>query len=251
MGTWQTFDVRGPAATAHIRGVVDATLDAGTTFFDSSPMYGEAERVLADAVADRRPRTLIATKIWTASTSDGRRQLRQALEWFGGVVDVYQIHNLVNWRAHLGTLEEARERGQVRVIGATHYQPAAFDELRRVMKTGRIGVVQIPFNPHERDAERDLLPLAQDLDLGVIVMRPYGERRLLRRPPPPEALARLAAFGVTTWPQALLKWILSDPRCHVAIPATSNPAHARENAAAGRPPWFGPDERKYVERLAG
>jgi len=251
MGTWQTFDVHGPERTAHVRAVVDAAFDAGPTFFDSSPMYGEAERVLADAVVDRRPLALIATKIWTGSANEGRRQLRQALEWFGGVVDVYQIHNLVNWRAHLDTLEHARERAQVRVIGATHYQPAAFDELRHVMKTGRIGAVQIPYNPHERDAERDLLPLAQDLDLGVIVMRPYGERRLLRRPPRPEALAPLAPFGVTTWPQALLKWILSDARCHVAIPATSNAAHARENAAAGQPPWFGQDERRYVERLAG
>jgi aryl-alcohol dehydrogenase-like predicted oxidoreductase len=63
-------------------------------------------------------------------------------------------------------------------------------------------------------------------------------------------LAALASFGIRTWPQALLKWILSDPRCHVAIPATSKPARMTENAAAGDPPWFGPDERSYVERLA-
>jgi diketogulonate reductase-like aldo/keto reductase len=73
---------------------------------------------------------------------------------------------------------------------------------------------------------------------------------LMRVPPPASALTPLASFGVTTWAQALLKWILSDPRCHVAIPATSRPERMTENAAAGQPPWFGPEERAYVGRLA-
>jgi aryl-alcohol dehydrogenase-like predicted oxidoreductase len=49
----------------------------------------------------------------------------------------------------------------------------------------------------------------------------------------------------------LLKWVLSDERVDVAIPATKSPAHAQPNAAAGSPPWFGPEERELVERLAG
>jgi diketogulonate reductase-like aldo/keto reductase len=82
-------------------------------------------------------------------------------------------------------------------------------------------------------------------------MRPLGQGDLARRRVPKESLAPLRPFGVTSWPQALLKWILSDARCHVAIPATTNPAHMRSNAAAGDPPWFGPEERAYVEKLAG
>jgi aryl-alcohol dehydrogenase-like predicted oxidoreductase len=82
-------------------------------------------------------------------------------------------------------------------------------------------------------------------------MRPFVEGRLLVTGVPKEALAPLAPYGISTWPQALLKWILSDPRCHVAIPATSSPDHLRLNAAAGQPPWLGPDERSYVARLAG
>lgn len=118
------------------------------------------------------------------------------------------------------------------------------------MQTKRISAIQIPYNPQERDVERVLLPLAADLGLGVVVMRPFGEGSLLRQPPSEGELRPLAAFGVHTWPQALLKWVLSDPRCHVAIPATSKPERMRENAAAGDPPWFGPEERAYVARLA-
>ena len=58
-------------------------------------------------------------------------------------------------------------------------------------------------------------------------------------------LIRLILF-----PLFLLKWILSDPRCHVAIPATSSEERMAENAAAGNPPWFGPEERAYVAKLA-
>lgn len=250
MGTWRTFDVRGAEAERRATAVVDAALDAGATFFDSSPMYGEAERVLGASLRGRRERALIATKIWTASPAEGREQARRALASFGGHVDLYQVHNLVAWQEQLALLEELRDQGQVRAIGATHYRAEAFPQLAEVMRTGRIGAIQVPYNPLEREVEDAILPLAADLGLGVVVMRPFGEGALMRRPPAPEQLAPLRAFGVTTWAQALLKWVLSDPRCHVAIPATSSPDRMRANAAAGTPPWFGPGERALVARLA-
>jgi diketogulonate reductase-like aldo/keto reductase len=165
-------------------------------------------------------------------------------------VDLYQIHNLINWLESLPLLEGLRDRGNVRAIGVTHYSRGAFPELRQVMKTGRISVIQVPYNPLEPEVEREILPLAADLGLGVIVMRPFGEGTLLRRTPSAEALEPLKPFGVTTWPQALLKWILSDERCHCAIPATSHPQRVGENAMAGNPPWFTPEERRLVTRLA-
>jgi diketogulonate reductase-like aldo/keto reductase len=84
----------------------------------------------------------------------------------------------------------------------------------------------------------------------VIVMRPLGSGRLVRRAPSPERLAPLRELGVETWAQALLKWELSDKRVDVAIPATSRPERTAENARAGEPPWFGPQERQLVEELA-
>ncbi len=250
MGTWSTFDVRGARDERHARAVVDAALEHGAALFDSSPMYGEAERVLGAALEGRRARALVATKVWARTDAEGREQCARSLRFFGGRVDLYQIHNLVNWRGHLDMIEALREGGQVAAIGATHYSPAAFDELAQVMKTGRIGAIQVPYNPHERGVERTILPLAADLGLGVVVMRPLAEGALVRRLPAAEELAPFAPFGVTSWPQVLLKWGLSDPRCHVAIPATFSVDHMRDNAAAGNPPWFGPEERDRVVRLA-
>jgi aryl-alcohol dehydrogenase-like predicted oxidoreductase len=250
MGTWRTFDVRGEAAETHARTIVSTALDLGVELFDSSPMYGEAERVLGAAIDGDRTRATIATKIWTPSADEGRRQAERALRFFGGHVDLYQIHNLVAWRDQLALLENLKAEGRVTAIGATHYQASAFDELAQVMRTGRIAAIQIPYNPRQREAESRILPLAADLNLGVLLMRPFGEGSLIRKTPGDASLRPLAAFGVTTWAQALLKWGLSDPRCHAALPATFDLGHLRANAAAGGPPWFGPDERAYVTKLA-
>jgi len=250
MGTWRTFDVRGAAAEQHARAIVDAALAAGADFFDTSPMYGAAERVLGAALHERRNAAQVATKVWASSLAEGRAQVERALGFFDGIIDLYQIHNLLNWREQLVLLEQERDAGRVRTIGATHYSPAAFGELRGVIETGRIAAIQIPYNPLEREIERDILPLAAERGLGVVVMRPFGEGALMRRAPADKQLAPLRPFGVTTWAQALLKWVLSDPRCHVAIPATSRPERVAENAAAGDPPWFGAEERELVARLA-
>jgi aryl-alcohol dehydrogenase-like predicted oxidoreductase len=250
MGTWQTFDVRGAQAMAAARRVVDAALAAGVRVFDSSPMYGAAEEVLGAALEGRRDDAFVATKVWTRSPAEGRRQAERSLGFFGGRIDLLQVHNLVAWEDQLATIEDLREAGAVGFAGATHYSPSALGELATVMRSGRVQAIQVPYNPHERAVEREILLLAEELGIGVLVMRPFGQGSLLRRQPAPEELEPLRPFGVTTWAQALLKWVLSDRRCTVAIPATSRPERMTENAAAGEPPWLGPEERALVERLA-
>jgi diketogulonate reductase-like aldo/keto reductase len=176
-------------------------------------MYGEAERVLGLALDGRRAEAIVATTVWTADDDRAERQIATSLRHAQGHIELYQVHNLVAWPARLERLERLRADGLVDVLGATHIDP---------------------------DAARP----------GVMLMRPFGRGSVLRRWPSAADLAPLEPFGVTTWPQALLKWGLSDPRCTVSIPATSRPGRMTENAAAGDPPWFGPDERDLVTRLA-
>jgi aryl-alcohol dehydrogenase-like predicted oxidoreductase len=247
MGTWNTFDVRSERERAVRAQIVEEAFAAGVRVFDTSPMYGEAERLLAGLLRPRREEATVATKVWARSADEGRHQADRALGWFGGYVDLYQVHNLATWPQQLALLEELRARGSVRLIGATHYSPSAFGELAELMRSGRLDAIQIPYNPRERDVERKILPLAEELGIGVLVMRPLAAGALMGRPPP---ASELSALGVRSWAEALLKWILSDRRCTVALPATSKPGRMTENARAGEPPWFDDDERAYVARLA-
>lgn len=251
MGTSQTFDVQGAKDQERSNEIVTEALGAGADLIDSSPMYGRAEQVMSVALEGRRDQATVATKVWTGDDEEARRQVDASLRYAHGHVELFQVHNLVAWPERLDLLERLRDEGKVDAVGATHYLARALPDLAAVMRTGRVSFVQIPYNPIERDVEREILPLAEELDIGVIVMRPFAKNGLMRQVPSAEELEPLAPFGVTTWAQALLKWILSDPRCHVAIPATSRPGRMTENAAAGDPPWFGPDERHLVERLAG
>jgi len=245
LGSWLTFDV-DEAQQELVDAVVAAAWEEGARLVDSSPMYGRSEARLGEALSARRDEALVATKIWTSSITEGRAQFDAQLGYFGGRVDLEQVHNLVAWEAHLAWLENEREQGRIAHLGATHHSAGAFAELERVMQTGRIEAIQIPYNPHEQEVTERILPLAEELGLGVLVMRPLGERELLPGPDP----ARLAPLGVESWPQALIKWCLSDPRITTVLPATGSADHARENARAGSPPWFGPEERKLVEALA-
>jgi aryl-alcohol dehydrogenase-like predicted oxidoreductase len=250
LGTWQVLDVRGREEEAR-HEVVGAALDSGITLFDSSPMYGEAERVLGDALEKHgRDRATVATKVWTSDDREAERQVEDALGFFGDRVELYQVHNLVAVEKRLDMLERFKEEGKVRAIGATHYSRSAFPALMDVMRSGRVDFVQVPYNAVEMTVTEEVLPLAQELGLGVIVMVPLGSGRLVRNAPSEEDLEALREFSVETWAQALLKFVLSDERVSCAIPATSKPERARENARAGEPPFFGDEEREYVRQLA-
>lgn len=239
LGTWKTFDTDEDRTP-----IVDEALAAGVNLFDSSPMYGLAEDTLAGALRGRRDQVLVATKVWTDSVAEGRRQAEHALELYGQV-DIYQVHNLAGLESQLRLIEELQSQGRVRVAGATHYQVHAFPELMQLMRTGRLGMVQVPYNPLRPDAAKALLPLAQERGLGVLVMSPLQYGVLDARP----SAAELKELGAQTWAEAVLKWIISDPRVSSVLTATRTPGRIKANARAGERPFYTREQRALVERI--
>lgn len=249
MGTRKTFDVKSPADVEARKALVEEALAAGTTVFDSSPMYGESERILGDTLRSRRDKVVIATKVWARNREEIDKQIEASLRFFGGRIDIYQVHNLALVDEVIPRLKDLRSTGQVSMIGVTHFDPRATPELIRWMEKGDIDMVQILYNAARCEAEEKLLPCAQEMDIGVLVMEPFGAGMLVAEEPPQPLMNRLRAKGVRTWAQALLKWVLSDPRVDVVLPATRRAGRAAENAEAGSPPWFDAEERKAIENF--
>lgn len=248
MGTWKTFDVEGAERNARRRLVREA-LDEGVTLFDTSPMYGAAEEVLADALRNDRDEAVVADKVWASTPEEGKRQIARALDLYGGVVELYQVHNLRLWEPHLKELEARKKRDEVRAVGVTHYNHSAFPEIEEVMRSGRIDMVQVPYNLLDRAVEKSLLDLAEKRQIGVLVMEPLGTGALARKAPPQDEVEPFLDPGITTWAQVCLKWILSDPRVTAILPATTREEHMRQNAVAGGGHWYDEKEREAIAAL--
>ena len=249
MGTYRSFDVRPEADIEVRREIIANCIETGVSLIDSSPMYGEAEQVIGRTTdaAGVREKLRFATKVWTRGRSEGQRQIRQSFELMGtDYVELFQIHNLLDWRTQLDTLEELKKQGHIGAIGITHNTASAYPEMMQIMKTGRIDAIQVPYNVVERACEAEVLPLAGELGIAVLVMEPLEKGRYvtgLRRAP---GMAPLAEFGVETWAQALLAWVISDDRVTSAIPATSRPERILENAKAGDMGHLPTELRDYI-----
>jgi diketogulonate reductase-like aldo/keto reductase len=239
MGTWLTFDVgRSSDERARLRTVLQTFFDRGGRLIDSSPMYGRSEGVIGDLLPQVRPQPslIAASKVWIYGKRLGVVQIEDSRkEWRIPKFDLLQVHNLLDWEAHLETLREMKANGRLRYIGVTTSHGRRHDELERIMAREKLDFVQFTYNFADRSVEQRLLPLARERGIAVIINRPLDGGDLFNRvrgkPLPPWA----GEIGVNNWAQYFLKFVVSHPAVTVAIPATSQPSHMVENmgAAAG------------------
>jgi len=254
LGTWQTFDVEGDREREPLLEVLRRFFAAGGRVIDSSPMYGRAESAVGDLVTRLSPvpAAFLATKVWTQGREAG---LNQIVESFRRMrtsrMDLMQVHNLVDWRTHLGTLRRLKEEGRIRYLGITHYALSAFDEMERILRQERLDFVQLPYSAGVREAEKRLLPAAAETGTAVLVMRPFEEGALLRRVRGKPLPAFAAEIDCTSWAQLFLKFILSHPAVTCAIPATSNPDHLADDVRGGLGRLPGEDLRRRIAREVG
>ena len=238
LGTWRAFDVGSEEAGRRpLRQVLQRLLDDGGRIIDTSPMYGQAEAVTGDLLAESsaRPRRFLATKVWTTGRERGIEQMRRSAQLLRTeVIDLMQIHNLVDWRTHLATLRRMKEEGRVRYIGITHYTIGALPDLARILQTEPgIDFVQLGYSVATRTAEKELLPIAAERGVAVIANQPLERGDLFRRVHG-RALPEWAGdCDCTSWAQLFLKYLLAEPAVTCVIPATGNPVHMKDNISAG------------------
>ena len=257
MGSWITFNVgRDSALRAERVKVLQAFFDDGGAIIDSSPMYGSSEEVIGYCLGrvTGKPSLFSATKVWTLSKWLGIKQMEtsEAL-WGTDRFDLMQIHNLLDWEAHMETLVEWKAQGRIRYIGVTTSHGRRHEDLEELMTHQPLDFVQFTYNVLDREAEQRLLPLAAERGLAVIINRPFRRGALFdlfeSKALPPWA----NEFDCANWAQFFLKYIVSHPAVTCAIPATSRVEHMRENMGAGFGQLPDPDMRqrmiRYLEDL--
>ena len=257
LGTWQTFDVgNNSSARKRLMEVLSILQKMGGKMIDSSPMYGSSEAVVGDLCKQLglRKDVFMATKVWTSGKQAGKRQMEQSIEKMQAKsMDLMQVHNLVDVDTHLKTLRAWKEQGKIRYLGITHYTTGAYPRLMRLIKDESLDFVQFNYNMKVREAEKHLLPLAQEKGVAVIVNRPYAGGSLFRVTRGKQLPEWAKAYDINSWGQYFLKYILGHPAVNCVIPGTSKPKHMRDNMGAA----YGklPDEKgrkkmvTYLESL--
>lgn len=236
MGTWKTFNVgRSKRLTQQRSQVLQTFFDAGGQVIDSSPMYGSAEQVLGEAFKLTSPPTELfaATKTWTSSPAEGKTQFTDSLKlWQQPNIDLLQIHNLVAWQTHLPMLRELKQQNLIRYIGITTSHGRRHSELLSIIESHDIDFVQLTYNIRDREVEQRLLPAALERGIAVIANRPLDGGRLMKDFQRASLPAWANELGINNWAQYFLRFIISHPAITLAIPATSQIAHMKENMGA-------------------
>ncbi|MBC7897615.1 MAG: aldo/keto reductase [Cytophagaceae bacterium] len=251
LGTWQVFDVGSDATRrAGLAETLRVFTQGGGRVVDSSPMYGSSESVLGDLARDARLHDSLwmATKVWTSGEAAGVRQMETSLARLRTErLQLMQVHNLLDWQVHLRTLREWKERGRVKYIGVTHYQQGAFDDVERVLRAERLDFVQLNLSLDEPEAAQRMLSLCAERGVAFLANRPFGGGGALSRVRSTPLPAWASEFGIASWAQYLLKWVLAHEPVTCAIPGTSNPRHMADNLGAAR---GAPLDARARDRLA-
>jgi aryl-alcohol dehydrogenase-like predicted oxidoreductase len=270
------------------RAVADAALDAGVTFFDTADVYGNgggSERFLGEVLDGRRDRVVLATKFGNdmgggpnGSAEYAGRALRASLERLRmDHVDLFYYHRpdgVTPLAETLGAMQELVREGLTRAIGCSNFsteQLAEADELARASGGPRFVAVQNHYSLLEREAEQDVLPLAQRLEVAFVPYFPLASGLLTgkyrRGEPSPkgtrlegrdvddekfdrlDALEAFARERGRTLLELAIAALASQPGIPSVIAGATSPEQVRANAAAAD--WeLSPDDLAALADIA-
>jgi len=233
-GTWYLDRGDRRSAIAALR----RGIELGMTHIDTAEMYGDAELVIAEAIAGMRDKLFLVSKVLPSNASRKgtitacERSLQRLKT---DHLDCYLLH----WRGSyplaetVAAFEELESAGKIRSWGVSNFDADDLDELLQISGEGSIACNQVLYHLKERAIEHAVIPWCERNKVAVVAYSPFGHDDF---PSPKskagEVLARIAdAHGST--PRQIALAFLTRKSTVFAIPKASNAEHAAENAAAG------------------
>jgi len=148
-------------------------------------------------------------------------------------------------------LQDWKKYGQIRYIGITTSRVGQHEQMADFMRKMPLDFVQFDYSIGERDAEKTLLPLAQERHIAVLANLPFGHASLIKQAGAHPLPAWAAALGINTWPQFFLKYVASHPAVTCVIPGSTRVAHLEDNQQAARGPMPDASQRQAMEKYWG
>lgn len=253
MGTSRTFNALPYGSSKSLdklQEVLQIFFDNGGTLIDSAPTYGRAEIVLSKLLSKikNKDNMFAATKVSITGREEGISQMEYSFKLWGvKKMDLMQIHNIRDWKVHLKTLRDWKEKGKIRYLGITTSHGNYHDEFESILKNEQIDFAQFSYNIEDRVAEKRLFPIAAEKNIATIINRPFQRGNLFAKVKGKKLPEWASEFDCTSWAQFFLKFIASHPNVTNIIPATSKPKHALDNMGAG----YGklPDEKTRTKMI--
>jgi aryl-alcohol dehydrogenase-like predicted oxidoreductase len=255
LGT-NNYSVTSTEDLAARREVLRRMPNLGGTVIDTAPAYGRSEEVIGQLVAEigNRDKLFFATKVTTnTDAAAGTAMLEQSFRRLRtDRIELIQVHNLTGTEQLLPVLAEYKSGLRIKYFGVTTSNDSQHAATADILRRHRLDFVQFNYSLDDRESAQTLLPLAQDRGVAVLVNMPFGGRRgsnlfarLARRALPSWA----AEIDASSWPQFLLKYVVSHPAVTCAIPGTTKLAHLEDNQRVGRGRLPDGEMRKRMEKF--
>ena len=229
---------------------VRRAIELGVNLFDTARSYGDSEAIIGEAIKDTRDRLFISTKSHLRTKEGVARSIDQSLrELKVDKIDLIHIHSVdtedilkqcLAKGGALHAMQEAKRAGKVDYIGISGHQN---EVLVKALKTGEFDAVIVTYNLINDEAEHELLPLAKELDVGVLAMKPLDGGLLAI---PREAAQFKVADRATSTAETSLRFVLSNSRISTVLVGMVSVAEVEEDVPLGFIPHQMPAQEKAV-----
>jgi diketogulonate reductase-like aldo/keto reductase len=232
LGTWHMGERRDRREGE--LAALKAGIDLGVTLIDTAEMYGEgeAEKIVGEAIAGRRERMFLVSKVYphNASRRGAVAACKRSLKRLGtDHIDLYLLH----WRGDVplsetvAAFQALQADGSIRAWGVSNFDSRDVEELLALRGGDECAANQVLYNLGARGVEWDLVPLCRGARIALMAYSPLDQGRLLRA----RALQAIAAKIGATPSQVALAWLLQQ-RDIAVIPKAADIAHVHDNLSA-------------------